>query len=489
MRLSLLVVFAFSARAADISGFVGAGSRWATTPLSGATVSLTSLAAAGPGKRSQITDTEGRFDFADLPDGGYVLSAARVGYLSPDEDEVAVWITHGDSRTGVQIGLISQSVLCGTVTGGDGKPAANAEIRAYAVQGQSGERYFARRSVVTANQNGQYCMGDLSAGVYVLGALTGQGSDVTDVPIRAIDGFYPDADRPLTATSVAVGWGQTLDGIDIRLRWRSRRALSGVVVDQSGRCKECTVQIYATDDGFRDVLSGSVRVTGTGEFEIRGLPSGAYQLIATSPFEKETFTSREVNIGDHDVTGMVFPLEPDCRVTGSVVLETPARISDPDSIFLNLMPSAPAAIWRRERSYLNSGDLGFTIPCVVNITYRVELRNLPIGSYLKVLRMGGAELRAPEVTLTANAPPLEAVIAFDGAAIEGTVKARGRPPADRLLIALLPASRANPYLVDRFEEPDEDGSYRFVGVAPGSYVIVPVVKLANWELADPAFRD
>ncbi len=492
MWASLLAVFAFAAQAADIGGYVTALSSSVSAPLPGATVSLTSLGASGPGKSSRITDSEGRFEFADLPDGGYVLTANRAGYLSPGESEVAVRIAHGDSRTGLELRLVSQGVLCGKVIDPGGDPVPNAEVRAYVLRAQSSERYSARRSVASANRNGEYCMGGLSAGSYLLGALAASASDVTEgAGIGVIDGFYTDAARPLAASPVALGWGQRLDGLDIRLRQQSRQALSGVVIDGEGRrCRACSLQIYATDEGFRDILAGSVNTTETGEFEIKGLPSGAYQLIATVPSEKEDFASPEVDIGDNDVTGIVFALKPDCRVTGRIVLDVPVILSDPQSIFVSLTPSPPSGILQRTRNYLNSENLGFAIPCMANVTYRVELRNLPSGSYLKTLRMGGAELRAPEVTVTSNAvPPLEALVAFDGAAVEGTVKARGRRAPDSLLVALLPGSNANPYLVDRFEEPDENGVFRFVGVAPGSYVIAPLTNFTKWELEDPAFRD
>jgi len=491
MRLSLLAFFAFSAQAADIAGVVTALSRSVVAPLPGATVSVTSLRASGPSKSAQVTDSGGRFDFADLPDGGYVLAASGAGYQSPDENEIAVWITHGESRTGLEIKLVSQGVLCGTVTDPEGAPLLNAEVRAYALRAQNSERYLARSSLANTDRFGGYCVGGLAAGSYVLGAFRAPASRGAEAAgIGPMEGFYPGATSASAADPVALGWGESLDGIDIRLRPQSHQALRGAVVDSEGRrCRACTLQMYVTDDGFRDILPGSVKATEAGEFEVEGLPPGAYQLIATSAFEKDGFASPELYIGDNDLTGVVFRLKPDCRVTGRLAPETPAAIFDPESIFVSLTPSPPSVVLQRVRSYLDE-DLRFSIPCTVNVTYRVEVRNLPAGSYLRTLRMGTTELRAPEMTITTEAPqPLEAVIAFDGAVVEGTVKARGKRPAERLLVALLPGSRANPYLVDRFEEPDENGSFHFIGVAPGGYVIAPVVRLANWELEDPAFRD
>ncbi|GAB4322369.1 MAG: hypothetical protein Kow0074_13860 [Candidatus Zixiibacteriota bacterium] len=124
----------------------------AQSPISGATVTL-----SGPVNRQTTTDTQGQFEFADVPAGGYTLGASAPGYTSDSRGITAV---AGVPLTGEDFTL-SKLVysISGTVT-----DSVTGDAIAFATIDLSGPD---SQSTAT-NRSGQYSFGDLPAGQYTI---------------------------------------------------------------------------------------------------------------------------------------------------------------------------------------------------------------------------------------------------------------------------------------------------------------------------------
>ncbi len=100
--------------------------------------------------------------------------------------------------------------------------------------------------------------------------------------------------------------------------------------------------------------------------------------------------------------------------------------------------------------------------------YRFELSSLPGGAYLKTLHSGGRSVAEPEILVSPDNPVsgLEAVVAFDGATVQGKTDSQ----KNQRRIYLVPQEQSS-FQVPRTTETAPDGSFTITSIPPGSYSI------------------
>ena len=189
-------------------------------PLRRAQVSIGSPEAAV--QRMTTSDAEGRYEFAELPAGRYVITATKGGYVTlqagqrrPFEPGNPVTLADGQTLTNVDVALPRGSVIAGRITDEFGEAIAMAQVQAQRYQyGPGGQRRltYGGGPFVMTDDLGQFRLYGLMPGEYVVSAVVrqmgmamamgpGSGNDSSEGYAPT---FYPGTVNPADAQPVTV---------------------------------------------------------------------------------------------------------------------------------------------------------------------------------------------------------------------------------------------------------------------------------------------
>ncbi len=296
-------------------------------PLRNARVSLSPAAGDVP---LVLTDGDGRFVFSGLPAGTYAVSAAKAGYAIPD-GAAPVPLAEG-ARADVTVRLARGAAIAGRLLDEASEPVPNANVLVEQLVETGGVRSTRARRAVQTNDIGEYRVGSLPAGVYVVSVVmppqaqilrTGATAILVQPPLaggRPGTGpvnvadfgppriFFPNAATLAEAEPVPLKAGEERPSVD----------LSGVPAplplqdialaqDRSPAARDATARatsaIRGRVLGATAPLSGAqVRIAGDsirqlppaftdalGQYEFTDLPAGVYTLNA----RKNRYIARE----------------------------------------------------------------------------------------------------------------------------------------------------------------------------------------------------
>jgi hypothetical protein len=130
-----------------------------------------------------VSDEAGRFAFDALPEGEFTLTVVRPGFLNmvygatkPNRPGTPIRLGAGQ-RVDVAMALSRGGALAGTITGSNGEPLVQAQVRAMRVTTNAGIRSFAQTGYAMTDDRGAYRLFNLVPGEYVI-AATANASDL-----------------------------------------------------------------------------------------------------------------------------------------------------------------------------------------------------------------------------------------------------------------------------------------------------------------------
>ncbi len=231
-------------------------------PLVGAQVSATSDSTL----QSAVTRSDGSYVIHGVPDGDFRVQAGTDGDIfltayygtpdsTPDFNQAAIVTVDGADVTGIDVRLFAPAAtgISGTIRDPEGHPVAGIELTANGPVG----------SLATTGPNGEYRLPRLPAGEYTIFVQPPNGSDFLFGPY--VDGAVggPEDD----ATIITVG-DSDVAGIDMVL------TRGGSITGHVTTARPAAIEVEASGP-----TSGSALVDGSGNFTIRGLGSGSYQVF------------------------------------------------------------------------------------------------------------------------------------------------------------------------------------------------------------------
>jgi hypothetical protein len=293
----------------------------------------------GPGgnRPLALTDETGAFEFAELPAGNFSLSVDRAGYLTSRHPEQAqtlrgnrpLTVADGQTLTGVVVPMYRGGAITGRVLDAHGDPVDSSQIQVLRLPA-GGSGMPQQRGNASTNDLGEFRAARLDPGTYLVVAI--QRNQQPDDPSDAgsVATFYPGVASLDQAQPLKIERGQTVNGIDFMLVDASLSAVSGTVVDATGKPASAgSVQVRRVTAEFRDFGSfgGPIRPDGTfklklapGDYEIEAhaMPPGS---IGGGPMLDQLMGVADVSVSSAPVSDITIRLGGGASISGRIVFE------------------------------------------------------------------------------------------------------------------------------------------------------------------------
>ena len=453
-----------------------------------------------------MTDASGHVVFENLTPGRYRVRAQHDGYFglppvgntlgAPPTTTTTLTIDAPQSKPAeVHLSLVQGSALSGRVRSPEGKALAGAEVYAYQITYPNGRVALNSVNSKTTDDHGEYRLFYLPPGEYLIGATLRRVSNTPSPQDSYARTFYPGIADGNAATRLKVAEGSDLTGIDINMRAGAGGKISGrIVTSLIGPDGQLTqpVNFFLVplgDGGLFDPATMNYQNQSSnrtnGEFELRGVFPGSYELIATIPglngIQVQAMGRTRVQVPDDGIAeNVTVTLKPPQQLKLHPILDAGAMGAPGTTPPVRLFPrslelySAPFDANAVTYSIDASGD--FVFPNIMEGRYTVSTSALPANSYIADVRMAGRSVFDEGFVVGELSGALEVRVSSKGAKIQGTVLDLMRKPVPTARIVLVPerARRQNPLLY-KTAVSDSKGSFTMSGVPPGQY------SLFAWE--------
>jgi protocatechuate 3,4-dioxygenase beta subunit len=476
-----------------IAGGVG------TTTLITAVRQVLAQSAPPIGPRSALTDSQGAFEFKELPAGSYRLFASTgqfaAQYLSfaygakrtNDDPGETIELAEGQAFDSATIALPRGAVIAGRVTDDTGEPMASVQV--HGVWFPPRARRGQRRGFAQTDDLGQFRMWRLEPGEYAIGA---EAQTPTFVPPNSTeneneqdrDGFlttyYPGTADEASAQRVRTRLGTETVGVEIRMVRGRLYRLSGMVVDSHGApLAHADGQLVWGTTGY------NFSTDDQGRFRMRNLPAGSYRVIVQQHPPKlgpnrlvegdqgET-ASVPLTLAGGDLENLIVVTSPGITITGHVEFEPGPPPYPVRGMRVGAVAGDPEMPRFGPLGASVERDLSFKL-VGLNGEYLIRsVGDLPPNHYLKAVLVGGNDISDTPREFTSQ-DRVTVLVSSRGATLEGTVTdAKGTPTSDAGVI-LFPEDkaswRANGIRV-RDASLDAHGRYRISPMHPGRYFIL-----------------
>jgi protocatechuate 3,4-dioxygenase beta subunit len=465
-------------------------------PARGVVVLLQSEEAMRAGDRSpgsrMKTDENGRFRFASLKAGRYMLVAFAPGFVTPTENTFGtrtktIDLADGENVDNQEIVLKRGAVITGRVTDSNGKPLVEQrmELTRLDDRGQPARVPGFSPYANSTDDRGIYRIYGLQAGRYLIGAGFAQREGSIMVTVnRAYYQFtyHPDTTEQSKAKVIDVSEGFEATGIDIKMAdaKKTHDVFGRVVNADTGQPIAGVTMIFGSlmDSGKRIGATGSYgnQSDAQGEFHIPGVLPGKYAAFASREQDSDLYSEPVLfEIGDEDVTGLVVKMRRGSSISGVAVIE---GTNDP-AILSKLSQIEVYANVRSEELSAPSGapanvgtDGSFTLRGVnpgmarLNIYNRAET---PRFSILRIERDGAALREGVQINPGEQVTGVRIVIGPGTNTLRGQLRITGGSlPEDANL--MVRAYRAGTEIVNgRSGQVEAGGRFVIEGLTPGEY--------------------
>jgi Carboxypeptidase regulatory-like domain len=431
---------------------------------------------------SVLTDGEGHFEFAALPESDISVLVHKPGYFSGSELDPSNFepdVVHlTDDTSTVTLKLLPESVVTGHVATLKGEPIEDSPMRIFREAVSDGYRHWEMRSQAVTDEDGQFRMVGLTPGRYLLatGPNLPIGSALRNRSVHK-EGygtmFYPGVADMDSATVVVIAGGEQVQA-DFALRLEPVYQVSGTVVGFSPG-SGVGVQV-ASKSG--EVIPSPIDVdVQTGKFH-GAIPGGSYILQARGSDSTGRLSATDLPVlVNGDVDGVTLPLgsaitipvsidlRPTSGASQAVVAADALPVRELAVSAVRLIPT-DVRIDNMEFQAEKNERGGLAFHNLVPGHYSVEI-SATSPWYVRSAVCGTTDLLREELVIAAgrHPDPLEVVLRDDGASLKGKIVSGGRPVGGSVLLFSDQTSltHARTALIG----PGAD--FEFTSLAPGDY--------------------
>lgn len=397
------------------------GSLQSTQPgvsISGRTVHATDTATGTVYRTTTLND--GSFVFPVLPASSYAFGVDGLLLTSPP----TVTLKAGQALTGVALTATRGAEIMGQVLASSA-PIEGGTIRA-------ANEVSLQAFGVSADANGNYDLIGLPAGIYDL-VVNAKGYAQAVIP--GVDVSQGNVNKNVTLSAPS--------------------SISGSISLGSGGPAQGTLAVIASISGSRDANQAFATSSSSTSFTLNGLPAETYEVtLRLAGYITQTISGVVVAAGQNVGLGTIA-LAPASEIDGTVTSTDPNQ------------PAGETAI-----EALQGGTVVATT--ITDLSGDFQLTNLSPGTYTLAVP-SAAFATAPTVTVGLGQTLTgQSVLVQPGGTIAGTVSDQNAHP-----LPGMPVYLSGPNGLSRTVTTAGDGSYRFNGLAAGSYDVSLLVGGPN----------
>ena len=497
------------------------------------------------GSKTAMTDSDGHYEFRDLPAGRFTMSASKAGFVAvqygqtrPFEQGKPIDLAEGQSMDKADFAMPRGSVISGRLVDEFGDPMSEATVMAMRSAWSNGRRRLqpTGRSATT-NDLGQFRIYGLSPGDYYVSATMRGGAEMmaVEMAMASMMGnggsggpvgsnpnsgyaptYFPGTPNGAEAQKITVGSGQEAGNTDFALLPVRLAKVTGIVLSSDGKPVEGAM-ISAQPknmDGAGMMMGGNGRSDKSGAFTIMNVAPGDYVLQSraititmTGGGDNMTFSARvggpdgapesevgslPITVTGEDLANVVLVTAKGATASGRLNFEGAAAPNGTTNI--RVMPVA--ADGDGGPTFVTGGangvkaDGSFEVKGLLGVKL-FRLMNVPAGWAVKSVRVNGSDITDTGMEFK----PGEAVAGVEIALtnrvsnVSGTVTGSSAEPVkDYTLVIFADDSQRwtlpnTRYVVGR--RPDQNGRFEVKSLPPGSYYAAAVEYLPDGEWNDP----
>ncbi len=386
-----------------------------------------------------VTDASGHFAFRLLPAGRYTVRAFNDSYPMPRSPlqnaraQILVTVADDEQKQDVSLELVPGASVSGRVADEEDNPMRNCSVSAVQSSHTDSEPRLATFASVQTDDKGEYRMGKLPPGKYYIMARCTPGvplphalvlrSLISDLPSLVYPSrFYSGVADLAAASRVAASAGANVTGIDFKMSPATGLTVRGHTAGlPSGGANQ--IMLESRNPSTRQWQLPWQRPRApinwqTGEFEIRNVPPGPYDLVAQSFIEGRSYFARvPVEVGATKPQAIDIELAEAPNVSGTVSSDGDAPLPM-NTLKLRLSPLDPQTPTGRPPQADVQSDGSFSVISVVPGHWRLHVDGG--ATYLKSVTSGNQAVSPNNLELGASAVSLKIVLGTKFGQIDGT---------------------------------------------------------------------
>jgi hypothetical protein len=445
-----------------------------------------------------LTDDSGRFAVESLTAATYLVSANKPGYATgrfgarkPTDPPARVVVADGAAANGIDIQMSRAGVIAGRVVDDLGEPMPLATVVAAVIRHRDGRTDVAVAGMTQTDDLGEYRIGDLPPGRYVVGLHATSNGDLVGVSdgVFGVMGpmfshpYYPAAAGLAQAQPITVRAGEEATGIDLTTVLTKQGKLTITVLDAEGHPADAEIS-FGNDSPlarFPSLLAVDPRHTAV---PVR-LEPGEWLIAARGD---RGIAMTRVIVGPEDNNSLMLTLVPGGRIRGRIVTDNGAPIpSDAfvDAVAVDRMIAStdfrlpPAA----------AADGSFEITKLLGAR-QLRLRTLRSGWALKDVLLDGRSIADSPIEFKGDEDlrGVQVIVTNRHPRLTGTVVDANGGVVPYCAVVLFPSAESQMFNMRhwaRWVRADERGRFTIDTALSGAYFLVALddVDEAEWQNA------
>jgi hypothetical protein len=432
------------------------------------------------------TNSEGRFQLKDIPDGEYFLRVEKPGYLNTEYEAAPLPLTIGplnnNQNQGLHLELAAGRQISGRITTSNTPSLAGIPVEALQVSYRDRQPYLATRITTRTNDSGDYTLFPLAPGLYY---VRSSSSDVF------LPTYYPGVEETRRAILVNLVDQQVASRTDFQLLATRGVKLTGEIKSATPGMSIVAISslfllprddetaMSAQANSFPNKATNEEQARGT--FEVRNIPPGSYDLVPILRDANGRYQTAKTSLElIADTAGITLYARSGSDLHGELEVHGDRSLSQFSTVRLGLqLRDHPSSDFLNRIITSNSGVVNrngtFAFQNVPEAYYRLRIvSGLPDDAFIEDIKQGGSSVY-DDGFFWGDRPRdvLKIIIGSPAGRLEGRVLKTPQNAGTYSHVMLVPYSsrRTNPLLsIETLT--DVNGRFSLSGVAPGTYQLL-----------------